>query len=215
MKYFIFSLIFLVSLSAGTISNPTPIKNGEVMNIVENTSSFENYYIFTMKEKGSFNFSGINTTNLVTISHFNTFERVLYFSKNSNGELEAGTYLMQVHAYPSDAETSFTFFSRQIDGAVNYSCESNSSDIVAVEIESTKDESTTFPKLTKEYIDNLETGWNLLGTSTYIDDYSIFDSSKRVWAYKDGSWKFYKVDNDSKMPPELEIDSFMGFWLEK
>lgn len=81
---------------------------------------------------------------------------------------------------------------------------------------------TEKPALANSDIETLNPGWYLLGSSSRIDDFSIFENANSVWSYKDGSWYVYSSQESlvnkiraSSSYNELEsIDAGLGFWIE-
>ncbi len=79
--------------------------------------------------------------------------------------------------------------------------------------------------LSSNEISNLSTGWHLLGTSMSIDNLSILNSAKIVWAWDDTtqSWKAYSSDattmnsinNKENIQPLNSIKANEGFWILK
>ncbi len=61
------------------------------------------------------------------------------------------------------------------------------------------------------HLSNLPIGWNLVGTSEALNDYSIFDNIDTIWAFKNNKWTW----QDPKLPTRINIESFDGFWIKK
>jgi len=74
---------------------------------------------------------------------------------------------------------------------------------------------TTSSSITKNIIDTKSSGWNLLGSSEKISDYTIFDNTKSVWSYKNSAWKQYVPKETDIAKDSLEIDKYDGFWILK
>lgn len=68
-------------------------------------------------------------------------------------------------------------------------------------------------QLSRDYINSLPTGWNLVGTSLSLSDFSIFQGLDVVWAYQNGNWMNYNPD--SILPPQIVVDDFSGLWIKK
>jgi|GEM_PF-3346755 len=66
---------------------------------------------------------------------------------------------------------------------------------------------TSKKELTKNYLNTLPNGWNLVGTAEKITDTSIFEDCKSVYIYKNNAW----VDKSSIN----SIDEFNGMWIYK
>ena len=76
--------------------------------------------------------------------------------------------------------------------------------------------------ITTEDINNLESGWHLVGTSQAITDLGVFDTAKVVWAWSNG-WKLYSpidtiqttIDNSTTVGVITKLESKKGFWVLK
>jgi len=72
------------------------------------------------------------------------------------------------------------------------------------------------------YIENLSSGWHLLGTSQPITDLSIFASATLVWSNASGQWLGHGPSDDtasrieaSGYPAIDAIGANQGFWVYK
>jgi len=76
--------------------------------------------------------------------------------------------------------------------------------------------------ITAEDINNLESGWHLVGTSQAITDLGVFDTAKVVWAWSNG-WKLYSPVQSIQETIAIslsytsldQIDAQKGFWILK
>lgn len=76
--------------------------------------------------------------------------------------------------------------------------------------------------ITNDKIDNLNTGWHLMGTSTPINNLDIFDNVKTIWKYNNG-WRAYSpnvtieslIENKSDIGILKNIEADEGFWINK
>jgi len=66
--------------------------------------------------------------------------------------------------------------------------------------------------ITKDVIEAKQSGWHLLGSGQKVSDYTIFNSAKSVWNYKNSNWKQYTpgVENSAFI-----IEAYDGFWIYK
>ncbi len=63
-------------------------------------------------------------------------------------------------------------------------------------------------------IEELGDGWHLLGNSSIINDFGIFNSAKIIWFYDfDKGWQNFTPTQST--PPEIDIKNFQGFWVKK
>ncbi len=77
--------------------------------------------------------------------------------------------------------------------------------------------------ITKSTIDNLSSGWHLLGTSSIISDLSIFESAEIVWSWNNGDWEAYSplsakqllIEDSSSVGGLNQIEAGKGFWIKK
>lgn len=65
--------------------------------------------------------------------------------------------------------------------------------------------------LKKEYIDSLQNGWSMAGSSLPINSGEEFGSAKSIWRYRDGGWINYSNSTKSS----FVANSFEGFWVYK
>jgi hypothetical protein len=91
-----------------------------------------------------------------------------------------------------------------------------------IELCSSNPSSCGFEVVNETYINSLDSGWTLLGSSAEISDMSIFNSVLLVWSYDsdNSSWSLYS----SYSLPQSVIDNFnilssipanQGFWIYK
>jgi len=73
----------------------------------------------------------------------------------------------------------------------------------------------TETSITKNIIDSKGSGWNLLGSSEKISDYTIFDSVQSVWSYKNSVWKQYIPKKSDIVKDSIKLDKYDGFWILK
>ncbi len=81
---------------------------------------------------------------------------------------------------------------------------------------------SVIPNITQVKIDNLTTGWHLLGTASYLNDTSIFNNTITVWKYDNG-WQAYSpnstlqsiIDNSNTIQRLEDIEADRGFWINK
>jgi len=75
--------------------------------------------------------------------------------------------------------------------------------------------------LEDSFLENISNGWNFLGTSKTITDFSIFDSVSIVWIYKDNTWLGYSPNiayaKELRKQDKLltQIDKNSGVWIYK
>ena len=86
-----------------------------------------------------------------------------------------------------------------------------------------QDNNISIPNINIDKLNNLSTGWHLLGTSTNIDNLSIFDNVDIVWKWNENSWEAYSsnnmintmIKNNSKIDTLEKIEADKGFWINK
>lgn len=67
-------------------------------------------------------------------------------------------------------------------------------------------------KLKQSDIDALTAGWHLLGTSSEIDDFSIFENIDLIWKFDGDRWQVYANKGVGSFD---KIEKNRGFWIKK
>jgi len=80
--------------------------------------------------------------------------------------------------------------------------------------QSASSSSTATLIITSSVIEELGSGWHLLGSSNSLNDFTIFKSAKLVWFYDNASgWK--NVDPSQTTAGDVNVKNFQGFWIKK
>jgi len=227
------SLIFsFSSIIAGSISNPMPIENAKTYNYTEDSAN--EYYTFTLVDDGQVIFR----TKLDTLTYFKTFnDDYSYYSSDCSFNIltnnfkscffEKGKYIFQVSSYYDGNSGSFSIFSPKMSDYISLESENkiySEADLNST-ITATKklcrenptscgiDTESSNLKLTKDFVDNLPSNWNLIGSSESISSFGIFDNVETLWFYENSEWVNYNPN--SSTPPTVSPTNFQGFWLRK
>lgn len=77
-------------------------------------------------------------------------------------------------------------------------------------------------KQLKVKMDALGRGWHMVGTSTPISDFSIFENVDSVWSWTNNRWSVYAPSaslqsnfQQSRLAPLTQISAHQGFWILK
>jgi hypothetical protein len=117
-NFLITSVILAACLHGGTMSAPTPLENGK--SITTSADIIQNFYIFTMQNRGNFLFMGAG--------YYDIYDSDMNKIRTNQGpitaetpltamQLEKGTYLLKVYlsnAVGQPLSTVFSFYSSQI-----------------------------------------------------------------------------------------------------
>jgi len=156
------------------------------------------------------------------------------FSSNSSIKYPQGDYMVKVKVTDSQGEYSISQTKVSVESILFEdmtleqqlkSLTPNISKInsILLDINGTKEVSVS-SNLTNDYINNLFSGWHLIGTKVAIVDLSIFSSSKIIWIYNSSklSWSAYSPDDLTKLSIQdlnisliKSIPKNYGIWILK